>query len=64
MVVEPNIDELPPELTKMGVELMPLEQAIAKADVVCCLVDHKEFKEMDASLLKQKLIIDTRGVWQ
>jgi len=64
LVVEPNIDELPPELTKMGVELMPLKQAIEKADVVCCLVDHKEFKEMDASLLKQKLIIDTRGVWQ
>ena len=28
------------------------------------LVDHDEFKEIDRELLKEKVLIDTRGVWR
>ena len=62
LAVEPNIEELPSKLAgKLG--LSSIEAALAEADVVVLLVDHKEFKEIPASILASHRVVDTRGVW-
>lgn len=61
--VEPNIQALPEKLAKQdNVELLPLETALSKAEVVVLLVDHKQFKQLDKQALP-KTVVDTRGVW-
>jgi len=45
------------------VEKSDLKEAMEKADIMLLLVDHKEFKRMDRSLLNGKVAIDTRGCW-
>ncbi|WP_223616173.1 UDP-N-acetyl-D-mannosamine dehydrogenase [Pseudomonas sp. BF-B-30] len=62
LVVEPNIHELPAKLAGK-LTLRSLEQALAEADVVVLLVDHKEFKEIPATTLEDRKIVDTRGIW-
>jgi len=62
MVVEPNIEELPESLEGV-LNLVSIEVALAEANVVVLLVDHKKFKEIPASALKSHKVIDTRGVW-
>ena len=32
--------------------------------VLLVLVDHAEFKGVDQELLKEKVVIDTRGIWR
>ena len=64
LAVEPNIEELPAELeARENVTLTETETAIEQADIVLLLVDHNEFINLDASLLAQKIVHDTRGVW-
>jgi len=58
LVVEPNIEILPQDLRT--VELVNAEQALNTADLCVLLVDHKEFKSINA---RSKNIIDTRGIW-
>jgi len=43
--------------------LTSLNQAIGAADIVLLLVDHNEFSRLDKSLLAQKIVHDTRGIW-
>lgn len=43
--------------------LHALHEVLSSADIIVLLVDHKEFKELDRELLKEKVVIDTRGVW-
>ena len=38
--------------------------ALAESDVVVLLVDHDEFKDVPATALKGKAIIDTKGLWR
>lgn len=55
VVCEPNvtaIDEF---------ESVSLPMAIAMADIVVLLVDHRSFRKLRASDLKEKIVIDTRG---
>ncbi len=59
MACEPNIngnnfDEFP---------LYGLQDVIRQADIVLVLVDHDEFKDIDSELFKEKVVIDTRGLW-
>lgn len=62
LAVEPNIEELPSKLAgKLG--LSSIETALAEANVVVLLVDHKDFKEIPASILASHRVVDTRGVW-
>lgn len=62
LAVEPNIEELPSKLAgKLG--LSSIEAALAEADVVVLLVDHKDFKEIPGSILVSHRVVDTRGVW-
>src|SRR5699024_2048796 len=64
LVAEPNVKELPKRLKGCeNAELMNYEEAIAGADVILLLVDHKEFKALDKSVLNGKKLVDTKGLW-
>lgn len=63
LVVEPNIHQLPPRLAANSV-LTSLEDALAQADVLLMLVDHKEFKAIAGDNVRQQYIVDTKGVWR
>ncbi|MBP2627468.1 MAG: nucleotide sugar dehydrogenase [Firmicutes bacterium] len=64
LVVEPHADELPIALAGENVKLVDLETAVIKADIIVLLVDHREFQEIDREVLKEKVVIDTRGLWR
>ena len=65
LAVEPNVEELPARLASLGnVELAELADVLGQADVAALLVDHREFKEIDASTLDTIPTVDTRGVWR
>lgn len=65
LVGEPNINSLPQKLANSSnVTLLDTSEAIAEADVILLLVDHKQFKDITAAQLKGKEIIDTKGIWR
>lgn len=64
IAVEPHLRELPADFDDAGVRMLALSEALAEADIVLGLVDHASFKEIDPLLLKEKIVIDTRGMWQ
>lgn len=59
MACEPNVNggfvEFP---------LFDLNQILKEADILLVLVDHEEFKGIDREFLKEKVVIDTRGIWR
>ena len=57
LVCEPNLISHP------EFKLQKLEEVIKKADIVLLLVDHKPFRKITASNLKEKIVIDTRGIF-
>ncbi|WDE03930.1 UDP-N-acetyl-D-mannosamine dehydrogenase [Thalassomonas viridans] len=61
LVVEPNITELPASLAEHA-SLVPLEQAVVKADIIVVLVNHKEFRQLRDMDLDKILCIDTIGL--
>lgn len=64
-VVEPNVEALPPVLSNLSnLTKQDSEEAIAAADVVLLLVNHRQFVEFDQSLLEGKTVIDTKGIWR
>ncbi|CDH31483.1 UDP-N-acetyl-D-mannosamine dehydrogenase [Xenorhabdus bovienii] len=63
VAVEPNVHELPNSL-KESVELVDMQQALNEADVVLMLVDHSQFKAIAGREIKQKWVVDTKGVWR
>lgn len=64
LIAEPNVQELPKRLKGFdNAELKDYGAAIAEADVVLLLVDHKEFKALNASQLAEKTVVDTKGLW-
>ncbi|MFC7678315.1 UDP-N-acetyl-D-mannosamine dehydrogenase [Paenibacillus sp. GCM10028914] len=60
-IAEPHIQALPQSLQLEHVTLMPTEEAIRKSDIVLLLVNHNVFQSIDRNLLKEKIVIDTRG---
>lgn len=62
LYVEPNLDILPPVLSKFG-DLVNAEDALIQADIAVLLVDHKEFKILSKDKFQNCKIIDTRGSW-
>ncbi|MBK0330725.1 UDP-N-acetyl-D-mannosamine dehydrogenase [Brachybacterium sp. MASK1Z-5] len=65
LVVEPNIDELPKELSgRDNVELSNLDDAVSRADIVLLMVDHDPFKQLDRETLQEKVVVDTKGLWR
>lgn len=63
LAVEPHIDALPADLVEKGVILSTLEEALAQAQVLVLLVDHKAFRQVTPTELQAKTLIDTRGLW-
>ncbi|MCG3460833.1 UDP-N-acetyl-D-mannosamine dehydrogenase [Xenorhabdus bovienii] len=63
VAVEPNVHQLPNSL-KDRVELIDIQQALNEADVVLMLVDHSQFKAIAGREIKQKWVVDTKGVWR
>lgn len=62
LVVEPNIAELPEKLAER-LDLVSINSALERSEVIVLLVDHKEFKEFSPCDLGAYKLIDTRGVW-
>ena len=44
--------------------LYDLGEVLKPADILLLLVDHEEFLEIDRDFLKEKVLIDTRGIWR
>ncbi|NDJ55462.1 UDP-N-acetyl-D-mannosamine dehydrogenase [Enterobacteriaceae bacterium 4M9] len=63
LAVEPNIHTLPKKL-QGRCELATTQDALARADVLVLLVDHRQFKAIDGAQVAQQYIVDTRGVWR
>ncbi|WP_304440862.1 UDP-N-acetyl-D-mannosamine dehydrogenase [Corynebacterium sp. HMSC059E07] len=64
-VVEPNVNALPDSLAAIpNVSQQDLDSAIAEADLILLLVNHKEFVALDTTKLQGKTVIDTKGIWR
>ena len=57
LVCDPNVSA-----DKVDFELTPLKQVLKEADILLLLVDHSEFKDIALDTLRDKVVIDTRGV--
>jgi UDP-N-acetyl-D-mannosaminuronic acid dehydrogenase len=65
LAVEPHIRTLPPELTEFDhLRFCDMSEALAEADIAVLLVDHAEFRAIEAKELLNKIVIDTRGFWR
>lgn len=60
LIVEPNIESLPPSLAQHN--LVSLEDALSTADVVVVLVAHREFAGLRDFLRPQQLVVDAVGI--
>jgi UDP-N-acetyl-D-mannosaminuronic acid dehydrogenase len=64
-VVEPHVEGLPPDLAALShVRLSAPDGAIAAADILLLLVDHRQFRSIDRTGFAEKVVVDTRGVWR
>jgi UDP-N-acetyl-D-mannosaminuronic acid dehydrogenase len=63
VAAEPNTRALPHELEGKGIVFTDALSAIDQADIVVLLVDHRQFNLIDLEALKDKKLIDTRGLW-
>lgn len=57
MACEPNVDEKFSEFP-----LYAIGRVLKSADILVVLVDHDEFKGITGEVLKEKVVIDTRGI--
>ena len=64
LIVEPHIKEIPDKLQANHVELVNLTEGISQANIIVSLTDHSVFKQVKASQLHEKIIIDARGIWE
>ncbi len=65
LAVEPHVKGLPDSLAKLpNARFCDAEEAVRCADIVVLLVNHRQFAGLDRALLRDKLVIDTRGVWR
>jgi UDP-N-acetyl-D-mannosaminuronic acid dehydrogenase len=62
-IVEPNIEELPKDLSEAGAELIDLETALTQCGLLVLLVDHDEFKLVSVQERNSAFVYDTRGIW-
>ena len=58
IAVEPHIREHP------EFELVELEEALERADIVLVLVDHSAFRSLSPEHFHEKLLVDTRGLFR
>lgn len=62
LVVEPFTEDMPACLADTGAQLVTLDAALRKAEIVVVLVDHTAFKHLGPEDLSGKLVFDTRGM--
>ena len=62
LIVEPYINAIPEDFDHYMSKLVDLESALAIADIIVLLVDHKQFLNIDVLSVPNKLFIDTRGI--
>ncbi|MBF0409615.1 MAG: UDP-N-acetyl-D-mannosamine dehydrogenase [Candidatus Riflebacteria bacterium] len=66
-VIKMNIGEIlvcePYVKSSKEFNLHSISETIRRSDILVLLVDHVQFKQLDKTLLKEKMIIDTRGIW-
>ncbi|MHA7303925.1 UDP-N-acetyl-D-mannosamine dehydrogenase [Arthrobacter sp. TMN-49] len=63
-IVEPNIGNLPNKLELLNnTKLLDIESAVSRSAVVVVLVDHNEVKGLPTESLRDKVLIDTKGVF-
>ncbi len=60
---EPHVQALPHELEGRGIDFVDPLTAIDRADIVVLLVDHRQFNFIDPESLRNKQLVDTRGLW-
>ena len=58
MACDPNV-----KYQRLPFPTFGLEEVLLKSDIILLLVDHKEFFNIDKSILKNKIIIDTKGIF-
>jgi UDP-N-acetyl-D-mannosaminuronic acid dehydrogenase len=63
LVVEPHVNSLPKNLSELGLTLSDFDQAVERANILLLLVDHLSFLNIDHDVVKNKIVIDTRGAW-
>jgi UDP-N-acetyl-D-mannosaminuronic acid dehydrogenase len=63
LVVEPHVNALPKRLADLGLELWDFDQATERANILLLLVDHASFLQVDHDVVKDKIVVDTRGAW-
>lgn len=56
LICEPNLKSHP------EFELIGMTEVLREADIILLLVDHKPFRKIRAADLKEKVVIDTRGI--
>jgi len=61
-LVEPNINEIPEEFDSTSVSLTGVELALKSSDIIVILVKHKSFKNIQFSLLFDKVVVDIVGL--
>lgn len=54
---EPNIGKIDD-----NINLLAMDEVINRSDIIVILVDHDEFKNINPLCLREKILIDTRGV--
>jgi len=62
LIVEPNIQELPNDI-KNSSNLVSVSDAIDNCDIAISLVDHKEFTSINKLDFNEKILIDSKGIW-
>jgi UDP-N-acetyl-D-mannosaminuronic acid dehydrogenase len=63
LVVEPHVNALPRNLSALGLELWDFDRATDRANILLLLVDHASFLTVDHDVVKDKIVVDTRGAW-
>ncbi len=58
IVCEPNVTAVD------GLDLLPLDTLLDKADILVALVGHRQFKRIPMGRLEEKIVLDTCGVWR
>lgn len=64
LIVEPYIKQLPEKLVQNNARLVSFNESLETANIVVTLTDHTVFKKINPIVLKEKIIIDVRGIWE
>ena len=62
LVVEPNINSLPTNLSVPNISLAAFDVALANADVVSVLVKHRSFIKVSKNIRQHSCVIDVVGI--